>query len=192
MKKIIIIIQSMILSSCNIHDKNSQRIPDIDNNDDGFAHGSKFTPLGCLLNGAWQYNQKDYSGYNVKVFLNEKRIPLGQKMLYSENDKNLVFRLLQNGKLRYWFMDNFIQASDNKVYNSGTWAVNFIDSTIRIDFGGNDRQLTPIIGKYIELDSDNLNLEEIIFFDEVIIGEKKTYKKIITRYFSHFEINLTK
>jgi hypothetical protein len=165
-----------IFSGCRESYNPKLQTPDIDNA--GMNHGYNLTPLGCLVYAPWNLNDSDSSNTDAL--------------------KKVIFELHEDGTLKYWFTDDYLKSptdtiilSDgNKsishsirnskvllknnwlknIYTSGSWKVNFNDSTIQISFGKNDFLLSPIEGKYITLGSQ-----------EMVIHGKANFRKT---YFS--------
>jgi|SRR3984957_2932455 len=170
--------------------------------------GYNLTPLGCLVYGPWQTY---LDGNNEAVFFEGKEISsIGTG--YSPLQKNLVFELLQNGTVKFWFKSDYdsslsirtspdangiqtftnIQPKENeikKVYNSGRWRADFRDSSLTIDFGKNSTGIPAIKGKYKNLGSTYFDFQKISYFDSVYLGTKSTLKKVITTHYNHPWIN---
>jgi hypothetical protein len=166
--------------------------------------GYNLTLLGRLVYGPWQTY---LNGNNEAVFFEGKEISsIGTD--YSPLQKNLVFELLQDGTVKFWFKSDYdsslknrtspdangIQSSTNdqpkdneikKVYNSGTWRADFRDSSLKIDFGKDGNGIPALIGKYKNLGSTYFDFQEISYFDSTYPGGKKTLKKVITTHYNH-------
>jgi hypothetical protein len=202
----ILICSVSIMLSCNIRYGNydpALQTPD------GYGHGYNLTELGCLLYAPWEINNRGFSpARNISYEKSGDYLPHKSDSL-SEQEKNLVFELHRNGTMKYWFKTDYIISSDDtviqangvkrfshivlpssqlqlkKIYTQGTWGVNFKDSSIVINFGKNDFGLAIINAKYKDLGSDNMNLEEIAFVDNLYNGKMLRLKKTTTTYFVH-------
>ena len=159
--------------------------------------GYNLTPLGRLVYGPWQTY---LNGNNEAVFFDGKEISsIGTD--YSQLEKNLVFELLQDGTVKFWFKSDYDSSLKNrvspdangiqlvtedqpkeneikKVYNSGTWRANFRDSSLAIDFGKDGNGMPGLIGKYKKLGSTYLDFQEISYFDSTYLGEKKHLRRL--------------
>jgi len=166
--------------------------------------GYNLTPLGRLVYGPWQTY---LDGNNEAVFFEGKEISsIGTD--YSPVQKNLVFELLQDGKVKFWFKSdydsslkkrtspdaNVVQMVTSnppkereikKVYHSGTWQANFRDSSLTIDFGKEGNGIPALIGKYKNLGSTYFDFKKISYFDSTYLGEKKILKKVVTTHYNH-------
>ena len=190
-----------LFSSCVSQYDKELKTPDSD------GHGYNLTPLGCLLDAPWHYDE-EIRGFNVNTFLNEAKFS-AEQIKFTENEMELAFELQRDGTLKYWFSRDYIkppldtitlangtqeitktilsskELKIKKIYISGNWKANFSDSTIKIDFGENNFQLKPINAKWYNLGSDRMTLEQTIFYEELYEGKKGKFKKVITCYLSH-------
>jgi hypothetical protein len=166
--------------------------------------GYNLTPLGSLVYGPWQTK---FDGYNVSVDSCGKEIA-SVGYLFSDQQKDLVFELRQDGSVNYWFKRDYdsLQASVEKantngikvekkyspkegsikhIYKGKKWEANFMDSSLVIDFGKNDFGLPSLKGKYAQLGSGTLYFKQAYTFDSIYNGRTITLKKVISTRFEH-------
>jgi hypothetical protein len=169
--------------------------------------GYILTPLGLLVYGPWE---TDFDRYNEAVYLGGKEIS-SVGVAYSPLQKDLVFELLQDGSVRFWYKHDYDssltkrtspdasgvlvttneQPADSdikKIYKAGTWKSDFKDSSLIIDFGKGPG-IPAMKGRYKDLASTYFNFQEISYFDSTYLGSKKTLKKVNTIRYTHPWIN---
>jgi hypothetical protein len=160
------------------------------------------TPLGCLLNGPWNLDAESADdGYNQEIFINDKEIS-SVGVRYTKIQKDLVFELYKDGKIRYWLKSENNQLPDttrkNEIklvvrhspsefdiknfYSSGYWKANFNDSTIYIRF--KNKNISDLNYKWTDLGNGNVTFQEINFFDSIYNGKKVTIKKVNSIYYT--------
>jgi hypothetical protein len=194
---------SMLCNNCSSQSNPKLMTPDRN------GGGHNLTPLGCLVFGPWQTYPDGLN--NVAVFLDGKEIS-SVGMDYSPLQLNLVFELLQDGTVKYWFRSDYdsgmmvrmspdsngVQVTTNqppgeneikKVYHSGVWRADFRDSTLTVEFGKDGPSVPALIGRYKDLGSDLLGFQQISYFDSTALAVKKTYKRVITTLYHHPWIN---
>jgi len=165
--------------------------------------GYILTPLGCLIYGPWEV---DFIGYNQAVYWEGKEIS-SVGIGYSPLQQDLVFELLQDGSVKFWFKHDYNssltkrlspdengvvvttneQPADSdikKIYKVGTWKSDFKDSSLIIDFGKGSG-IPAMKGRYKDLTSTYFNFQEITYFDSTCLGSKRTLKKVNTIRFTH-------
>jgi hypothetical protein len=176
-------------------------------NPDCCGGGYNLTPLGALVYGPWEAAD---DGYNEMLYVSGKEIiSIGRN--YTSLQQNLVFELLQDGSLHYWFKSDYDstlakKSSQNEngvktisegspkdraikvLYKSGRWKANFSDSSIVIEFGAN-QNISPLKGKYLHLGGNTFKLQQTSFFDSIYNGKHEKYQKVITTYFTHPWVN---
>lgn len=168
--------------------------------------GYILTPLGRLIYGPWQTNG-DFGKNNEAIYLDGKEISsIGTS--YSPLQKDLVFQLLRDGSVKFWFKNDYDsslrkntspdsngitiktdrkpnESEIRKVYRSGMWKADFRDSSLVIDFGKDVNGLPQLKGKYKDLGSDLLGFQQISYFDSIYLGNKRVFKKVITTHYEH-------
>jgi len=198
MKKLIInisvLLLLLVLYACKYNNDNDLERPD------GYK-GSYLTPLGCLVDGPWAVSEAG-DGYNVKLFLDGKEIS-SKGYLYTELQKDLVFKLHKDGTLTYWLRsengDAFSKKNGDSVtlqvrnssydyeqdlkkkYTDGYWKANFKDSTLSVHF--NNKNIPDLNYKYESLGVGDANFQESYFVDSVYNGKKVTMKRVNTIYY---------
>lgn len=184
------------------------QIPDIDAA--GMSHGYNLTPLGCLLYTPFTADENNQQ-FNVQLFKDDRQVS-SYAFPYSDIQKQLVFELQRNGTVNYWFKKDYfkspidtitlangqtsfshtifhgdqIKSKVKNLYTSGSWKVNFKDSSLLIDFGKNDFNLSPLQGRYTCLGAGRFCFQQAIYFDSLANGRKETFKKNINIYYSQF------
>jgi hypothetical protein len=174
---------------------------------DGGGGGHILTPFGCLVYGPWEIG---HDIYNKAVYWEGKEIS-SAGVDYSPLQQDLVFELLQDGSVQFWFKHDYdsslttrtspdasgVRSITNerpadsdikKVYKTGTWKVDFRDSSLTIDFG-KENGIPLLKGKYKNLTSTYFDFQEISYFDSTYLGNKKRLQMAITTYYTHPWIN---
>lgn len=171
------------------------------------------TSRQLLLYSAFKYHNSDDSlgGFNIQVLKGDSEISsIG--FHYSDLQKQLVFEMLEDGTVSYWFKKDYIispvdtitlsngqkalshtmthsdqiQNKVRNIYTLGKWQANFRDSSIKIDFGKNNFSLLPIVGKYTSLGVGGLSIAQTSFFDSLVNNKSQTFKKVINIYFDPY------
>ena len=147
--------------------------------------GYILTPFGRLVYGPWD---ADFVGYNQAVYWEGKEIS-SVGVDYSPLQKDLVFELLQDGTVQFWFKYDYDSSLTKRTSPDGssirgTWKADFRDSSLTIDFGKGSG-IPALKGKYKNLGSDLLDFQEISYFDSTYLGDKKRLKRVITIYYNH-------
>jgi hypothetical protein len=169
--------------------------------------GYVLTPLGRLVYGPWQ---ADFDRYNRAVYWDKKEIS-SVGIGYSPLQQDLVFELLQDGSVRFWYKHDYdlalkarttpdsngilrktneqpAEGAIKKIYTTGNWTVDFKDSSLVVDFG-KEAEIPTLKGKYKELGSGYFSFQEISYFDSTYLGSKRTLKKVNTIRYTHPWIN---
>lgn len=196
----IYLVLMLFFSACQSQEKYDPELMKPDKDDAGMIHGYNYTPLGALLAYPWEYQGE------LADTSDDTRVYSIRNEVSTLFKKDLVFEFQRNGELKFWFKRDYLvtpldtitqldgkkalrkkrlksdQLAIKKVY-LGSWKVNFIDSTILIDFGKNEFELTPLEGKcYI------LNAEEMCIIkssaSQIVNGDGK--KRMFTRIRSCF------
>jgi hypothetical protein len=169
--------------------------------------GYVLTPLGRLVYGPWE---ADFDRYNQAVYWEAKEIS-SAGIGYSPLQQDLVFELLQDGSVRFWYKHDYDLAlkartspdsngilrktneqpavgAIKKIYTTGNWTADFKDSSLVVDFG-KEAGIPTLKGKYKELGSDYFSFQEISYFDSTYLGSMRTLKKVNTIRYTHPWIN---
>jgi hypothetical protein len=128
-------------------------------------------------------------------------------MTHSKTQQNLVFQLKRDGTVFFWFKDDYDSSLNERlapkdgirhtsdgepspgqikrVFETGKWQANFVDSTLNIEFGNDGKNLPPIIGRYKVLGSSYMQFQRIELFDSTYNGKVEHLKRITTTYYDH-------
>lgn len=161
---------------------------------DGNGKGYILTPLGCLVNGAWQITNQD--GYNRKLFINEVEVS-SVGVDYGDLQKNLVFELHKDGSITYWLLNENGGPDTSeirrvaikpegysdlkKVYTKGYWKADFEKKTIVIRF--DELKMTEFNFTYGNLSSDFVEFQQTSFIDTVYNNKKVKMKEVKSMYY---------
>ena len=169
---------------------------------------SSLSPLECLTFSPLAYIEET-GGCNVSINYHGREIS-SFAVPYTEIQKQLVIEFQRNGNLKYWLKRDYIKSPFDtgespdgrktishtirpskelqlkQIYEGGKWAVNFSDSTVKIDFGNNDLGLLPIEGRYTQLGTGTLALQQVFYFDSLANGKVEKYEKHINTYFRYY------
>lgn len=142
------------------------------------AHGNRyFTPMGCLLNGAWKLQEyEDGFGYNLKLCTQGKEV-LSKKCLFESKQSEIVFKLYDNNKMVYWPIRN------DKFTREGNWKVNFIDSSLYLNF--ENKEISNIVNKISQIGNGFMSLKRTYNYDSLINGEVVRISATETFYYEN-------
>lgn len=170
-------------------------------NPDGHHGGYNLTPLGRLVNGPWTVDEFSMDSFNTTLFLNDSEVS-SKASPYTEIQKDLVFELHKNGTIIYWLKSEIGSTVDtnvheetttitqkhlsseqlNKVYTTGYWKANFIDSSVFIHF--ENKKVSDLHFKFLHLNSSSADFQQTSFFDSLYNGNKVTMKKVNTLHYT--------
>jgi hypothetical protein len=198
-----LVIAVAIISSC----KNMSYDPKLEmpESGKGFSKGHTLTPLGCLVYGPWEYNLRpgQDSLYNVKLFDGDSLL-YSKAAKYTPTEANLVFQLDTDFTFQYWTKKDYINSPVDTVNGAiiyhgvpidnanikniykGSWAVNFKDSTLKLNFDDVRMSYPALDGRYIELGSSILDFQRTTWVDSTISEKNVKLKKVITTYLTHW------
>ncbi|CAN5591212.1 hypothetical protein BH10BAC2_BH10BAC2_20900 [soil metagenome] len=183
----------LIFSSCNSTYDHDLMYPD------GHHGGYYLTQLGCLVNGPWLVDDMT-DVFNTKLFLNAAEVSSAASF-YDEIQKDLIFQLHKSGAITYWFKsenrnlpdiniedeetivktNSHYVDSPKKVYTTGFWKANFIDSTLLIHF--ENKNIGELNFKISQLTSSSADFQQTSFFDSLYNGNKVRLKKVNTLHY---------
>lgn len=166
---------------------------------DGFG-GTYLTHFGALVYGPVELIDEPGGGYNSKIYIGDSEIS-SKPIPYNLIQKDLVFNLLQNGKMAFWLKSEIGNTKDTirdgstitivdkpftkeqfaKIYLKGFWRFNAFDSSVYINF--EDNRIPNFDMKCEKFGSTDLAFQKISISDSIINGKHSTLKKKDSFYY---------